>query len=357
MVALAQTPSPRAAPLSPDQDQQRVLIVVPTLDEEAFIGPLLDRLLADDGLTNPLLVVADGGSRDKTRAIVAARAALDPRIRLMDNPKRLQSAGVNLAVQRFAGDRDWIARVDAHAIYPRHYVSRLIAEACRTGAQSVVVALETRGVEEFQKGVAAAQNSLLGTGGSAHRHASAQGWVDHGHHALFARTAFQATGGYDESFSHNEDAEYDVRLRAGGGRVWLTQAARVVYYPRRTPTALWRQYFGFGRGRARTMLKHRMGLKPRQAAPLVIAPAVLLALGGLVFAPLAVPAMAWAAACLGYGALLAYRTRDANLLLSGPAAMIMHLGWSAGFWTQVLRRAPHDRPVGAISPIATGSLG
>ncbi len=351
MAAAAPSP-PRSKPPSPGADGQRALIVVPTLNEEAFIGLLLDRLLADDGLVDPLVIVADGGSQDGTRAIVTARAVVDPRVRLIDNPKRLQSAGINLAVEGFGGDRDWIVRVDAHATYPHRYASRLIAEGRRTGADSVVVAMETRGVESFQKGVATAQNSLMGTGGSAHRHAGKDGWVDHGHHALFSRTAFLAAGGYDESFSHNEDAEFDLRLRAGGGRVWLTHAPRVIHYPRRTPIDLWRQYFSYGRGRARTVSKHHVGLKPRQAAPLAIAPAVLLALPGLLFAPLAIPVLAWAAACLGYGAVLAFRARNASLLFSGPAAMIMHLAWSCGFWAQVLRRAPRDLLAGA-RPVVT----
>ena len=37
-------------------------------------------------------------------------------------------------------------------------------------------------------------------------------WADHGHHALMRISAFRAVGGYDESFSHNEDAELDYRL-------------------------------------------------------------------------------------------------------------------------------------------------
>ena len=34
--------------------------------------------------------------------------------------------------------------------------------------------------------------------------------------------AFRAVGGYDESFSHNEDAELDYRLRQAGYRIWMT---------------------------------------------------------------------------------------------------------------------------------------
>ena len=49
--------------------------------------------------------------------------------------------------------------------------------------------------------------------------------------------AFRAVGGYDESFSHNEDAELDYRLRAAGYRIWMTDKTFMVYYPRASVSA------------------------------------------------------------------------------------------------------------------------
>lgn len=327
-------PTPSSTAAAP----ARAAIVIPCLNEQAVIGDVVRQILADEGLIDPVVIVADGGSTDRSREIVAEIAAADPRVRLLANPARLQSAGVNLAAAMLGPERDWLVRVDAHADYPPDYVSTLIGEALRTGADSVVVSMDTRGEGAFQRAAAAAQNSVLGTGGSAHRLAGQGRWVDHGHHALFRLSAFQAAGGYDESFSHNEDAEFDLRLAGKGGRIWLTDALRIGYHPRATPAALARQYFSYGRGRARTVLKHRTRLKIRQAAPLVVAPAVAL----LVLAPLswvfALPALAWATACLAFGALLALKTRDLAVLASGPAAMIIHLAWSAGFLACLLGR-------------------
>src|SRR5262249_46348850 len=112
----------------------------------------------------------------------------------------------------------------------------------------------------------------------------ARRWVDHGHHALMRVRAFREAGGYDESFTHNEDAEFDTRLRAGGGRILLAADILIDYYPRSTAAALARQYFKYGEGRARTALKHRAGLKFRQMAPAALAPIVSL---GLLLAPFA----------------------------------------------------------------------
>ena len=323
------------------------LIVIPCLNEAPIIADVIAGILQDDGLKRPLVVVADGGSTDGCLEIVRRLAAQDDRIRLLPNPKRLQGAGVNLAALGAEPGTTWLVRVDAHAEYPPNYVSTLIAEARRTEATSVVVGMDTQGTGYFQRAVAAAQNSRLGAGGSAHRNGGAAAWVDHGHHALFSLAAFHAAGGYDESFSHNEDAELDIRLVRQGGRIWLTDKAQIVYHPRSSPGALWRQYFNYGIGRARTVLKHRTRLRLRQALPLAVAPAIILAAAAPWAWPLALPAVAWAGLSLTYGLALGLRRRDAASALSGLPAMIMHLAWSAGFWVALLRaRLSAARPGG-----------
>src|SRR5699024_9962146 len=96
----------------------RVLIVIPTLNEERHVGEVLDAIAGFAERAGGLIVVADGGSQDATRAIVRRKAMADPRIRLLDNPRRLQAAAVNLAVEQFGDGVDWILRLDAHSAYP-----------------------------------------------------------------------------------------------------------------------------------------------------------------------------------------------------------------------------------------------
>jgi succinoglycan biosynthesis protein ExoA len=276
-------------------------------------------------------------------------------VRLLHNPKRLQSAGVNLAAQTFGQAYRWMVRVDAHAGYPARYVSSLAQEAERTGAASVVVAMVTRGDGVFQRAAAVAQNSRLGTGGSAHRIGGAAGYVDHGHHALFDLPAFLGVGGYDESFSHNEDAEFDARLRKSGGRIWLTGEVSVVYYPRSRPGALFRQYLGYGSGRARTLLKHRERPRIRQMLPMGVAPALILAAAAPIVPAAAAPALIWALICVAYGAALAATRRSGAALLSGPAAMIMHTAWSFGFWKALLTGGAPGRSRPRSQPEAVGA--
>lgn len=318
----------------------RVLIVIPALNEAAHVAGVLDFAAGFAERADGLVVVADGGSVDGTRDIVRRRAADHRRIRLLDNPARLQAAAVNLAVARFGDGAEWLLRLDAHSAYPADYGDVLLAEARRTGADSVVVSMHAQGQGFLQRAVAEAQNSRLGNGGSAHRLAGGGAWVDHGHHALMRVAAFRAVGGYDEGFSHNEDAELDRRLTAAGHRIWLTGQTRLTYFPRARLGPLVRQYYNFGRGRARNLLKHNARPAARQAVVAMLAPAAALVLLAPFNALFALPLVLWLLACLAGGVAIAAQTKRPEGLLAGLAAGVMHMAWSAGFWRQWLARRP-----------------
>lgn len=334
--------NPAPAPSASD-----VLIVIPCLNEAANLPRLLDRLLADSGGAD--IVIADGGSTDGSLEIIADYRRRHRTVHLLPNPRRLQSAGINMAVTAMGRGKTWLLRIDAHCDYPRGYMAGLLDSAERHHATSVVVPMVTRGHRCFQRACAEAQNSLIGTGGSPHRHLGEGRYVDHGHHALMRIDLFLQVGGYREAQSHNEDAELDLRLQAAGGRIWLEPSQAIVYHPRGTARALLRQYFKYGEGRARTMRLHGTTLKPRQAAPLLVPPAIALVPLATLHPVFALPAAAWATICLLYGLLLGVRARSGCAAASGIAAMIMHLGWGSGYLWQQLRPHPEERQLPALT--------
>ncbi|QCJ00803.1 glycosyltransferase family 2 protein [Agrobacterium larrymoorei] len=314
----------------------KTLIVIPCLNEAETIDDLLLKFSSTLNGPDDRIVVADGGSTDGTRDIVADFSRQDPRVILLANPKRIQSAGINLAIDVFGKDYDYLIRIDAHGDYPDDYCYRLLQDAVETGADSVVVAMDTVGHSTFQKATAIAQNSKLGNGGSKHREGAKGHWIDHGHHALMRIAAFTEVGGYDEGFSHNEDAELDHRLRKAGFRIWMTDKTRMTYYPRASVRPLFKQYLAYGRGRAKNLLKHRTLPKIRQMIPLSVLPVVILALLGFVHWIALVPLCLWIAACLSYGVWMAIGQRNPYGPLAALSAMIMHLAWSTGFWLELI---------------------
>ncbi len=310
-----------------------VLVVIPTLNEAQHIEQVLRDLHRDlpiEALTE--FVVCDGGSSDDTVAIVQRLQADMPTVHCLHNPKRLQSAAVNLAVDRFGDGVDLLIRCDAHAGYPQGYVARLAATMDRTVADAVVVPMDSAGGTGLQRVVGWVSDSLIGSGGSAHRGGRVSGFVDHGHHAAFRMASFRRAGGYDDSFTHNEDAELDCRQRALGSRIYLDADIRVTYHARSSLKRLCSQYFAYGRGRSRTVRRHPDSWRARQAA--VPAHAVLVALA-MASSPWTPWTLAWpglyAGLLVGQSLWLAVRERTWDGLLAAPVAASMHFGWALGF--------------------------
>jgi succinoglycan biosynthesis protein ExoA len=317
-----------------------VLVVIPSFNEADHIEGLVATLLRDMDRLNSRIVIADGGSTDATCAIVRRLGEQDSRVLLLDCKKRI-AASINDAVDKYGENAEFLIRIDAHAMYPPEYCERLLHVQAETGADSVVVSMLTEGGTCFQRAAAAAQNSFLGNGGSPHRNTATGRWVEHGHHALMRIAAYKSVGGYDESFLWNEDAELDARLRAAGFRIYLAGTPSIVYFPRRSFAALFRQYFNYGRGRASNFLKHGERLRLRQMLPLAVAPAMAMLALAPISAAFVAPLLAWCSVCLGYGLWLGTKVSDRCAAGAGIAAIAMHSGWSFGFlfqlWQALLR--------------------
>jgi len=333
----------------PDQrsDPARVLVVIPTLNEEAHIEACIRSLLGPDRL-NCATVVCDGGSTDRTQEIVMHLQESFPELKLLENEKRLQSAAVNHAVATHATpETRYVIRCDAHSSYPENFIARVVQKLDETGAASVVTVMDSVGTTCFEKANAWAVDTPLGSGGAAHRGGATSGYVDHGHHAGFDIGWFRRIGGYDETFTHNEDAEYDHRLGLAGGKVYLDADIRIEYTPRGSLSALARQYHNYGKGRARTTLKHRMRPKIRQMVP-------VLALLGVIFGFALLPLTPWLALIpLSYLLLLAcvsvafaISKKSFCGFWTGPALATMHMSWGWGFLAGLVkfgtRRARRD---------------
>ena len=316
-----------------------LLVAIPTLNEAARIETVYRQLLAslpDD--RNVRFLVLDGGSNDATREIVAAMALRDRRIQLVDNPQRLQSAAINQAARLAATAEAVLIRAEAHTDYPAGVIAAVVAALVDNEADSVVVPMDSVGLTCVGRAIAWVSDSPVGSGGSAHRGGQQSGFVDHGHHAGWKLDSFRKFGGYDEHYSHNEDAEFDCRINRGGGRIWLDAAIRLRYFVRPTLTALARQYRNYGRGRSRTVRRHPGSLRLRQlAVPLAcIGMLGCLAASAVWPALLLVPAI-YLAILTAVSAQMAMVHRSACGALAGVAAMVMHFAWTAGFLEGIMR--------------------
>jgi len=318
-----------------------VTVVIPARRAETLLPDCLDVVLSQLHADDEVLISAgDPG----TATVARERASRDPRIRVLDNVAGTTPAALNLAISE--ARHPVLVRVDAQSRIPPGYRDRVVELLRTTGA----VTVGGRQVAMSQKGtgaaIAAAMNSRLGHGGAAYRSGSAAGPVDTVYLGAFRTDVLRRIGGYDERFTTNQDAELNERLRRAGGSVWLDPDLMVGYWPRTTLRALFRQFLGYGRGRAMTARRHPGSLRPRQvAAPVFVAS---LGVSLLVLPWTSVPLALLAG---GYCSLLLLAT-----ILEGPEArhrlpvvlvaiMVMHLAWGYGFLT-----APRSPERGAGEP-------
>jgi succinoglycan biosynthesis protein ExoA len=247
-----------------------VTIAIPCFNEERHIAACLDDVFEQDYPSDQLeVLVGDGMSTDRTCEILREIAAARPgRVRIIENPQRLQAAAMNLMIAAARGEV--VVRMDVHARYAPDYVRQCVAVLEETGADNVGGAQRAVPESWFQRALCAALDSPLGVGGARYRDADMEGFVDTVFLGAFRRKIFDSVGGYDDNAATNEDAELNQRILDAGGKVFLSRKIVVSYVPRDSFRSLARQYFKYGKGRARTLLKHRRFRTVRPAIPFLM---------------------------------------------------------------------------------------
>jgi dolichol-phosphate mannosyltransferase len=125
-----------------------VSIVVPVLDEEHRLSACLEALVEHGSEVREILVV-DGGSHDRTRAIATEFAGVDGRVRLIDAPETppaWNGKAWNLQVGSSASSADskWLLFLDADVRAHRRLARSLVAHAEQTGIRAFSVAVRQR---------------------------------------------------------------------------------------------------------------------------------------------------------------------------------------------------------------------
>ncbi|MCB0167665.1 MAG: glycosyltransferase family 2 protein [Anaerolineae bacterium] len=317
-----------------------VTVIMPVLNEAAFIHRSLGAVLAQDYPRDRLeILVVDGGSGDGTGQIVQDLLKTWPRSRLLDNPRRIQSAALNIGIQAAAGEI--IIRVDGHTLIEPDYVKTCVRLLTNGEFENVGGLMRPVGQGYVGRGVAMATTSFFGIAGSKFHYSAREQVVDTVYMGAFRRTIFDRVGLFDEQLKINEDYEFNYRLRQAGGKILLSPALKSTYVPRHSLGALWRQYFRYGRWKVRMLQKHPESLRWRQAVP----PVFVGTLAGSLLAGLLWRPARWLFVCLtgsyllanGVASTIAARRGGWRYLPILPMIFAtIHLAWGSGFWYSLL---------------------
>lgn len=320
-----------------------VSVLIPLLDDIGGIGACLDAVLAQqtDSCRITEIVVADGGSQDGSREVVAG--CLDSRVRLLDNPDRYVPGAMNRAIRATTGEV--IVRVDSHTILEPDYVETAVRVLAETGADVVGGPMRPIGATAFGEAVSWALRSPWGIGGSRFHDETYEGAVDSAYMGVFPRRTFEEMGGYDPAFVRNQDDELTYRIRERGGTVWLSPRIRSHYEPRGSVRGLLRQFRGYGRFKPLVLVTHPSGVRLRHLAPPATALGWLVGGAGMVTGGrrrlLAIPAAAHLVAVA-----VAARRGDGRYQDRALALLAMHLGYGVGFLEGVGALVSGERSAG-----------
>jgi glycosyltransferase involved in cell wall biosynthesis len=255
-----------------------VSIIVPCRNERPYIARCLESILASRFPVDRLeVLVVDGQSDDGTRDVVRGLADRFPHVRLIDNPRRITPAALNVGLAQARGET--IIRMDAHATYPPDYVSRLVDWQERTGADNVGGAWVTLpGADSAEaRAIALALAHPFGVGNAHFRLGTDRPrWVDTVPFGCYRREVFARIGTFDEALVRNQDDEFNHRLIRSGGRILLVPDVVSHYYARPTVRKVARMYYQYGLFKPLVSRKVGRVLTLRQLVPATFEVALVL---------------------------------------------------------------------------------
>ena len=263
----------------------KVAIVIPTLNEELYIENCIRSVQSQSFPFDQMdVMVVDGGSKDRTREIVEAMSKNSPNIRLLKNPKRIQSVAFNIGVANSTAPV--IIRLDAHAEYHEKYIELCLfrlSENHEIGDVGGVWDIRPR-----RKGIIPEANAILnqsrfGIGGASYRVGSSAGYVDTVPFGAFPRRVVDEVGGMREDMPRAEDNEYVTRIKRAGYKIFLDPDIVCTYFARDTFRGSIKQMYANGLSIGQLFYVDRTAIGLRHFVPFTFVVAVLFSAIGSVF--------------------------------------------------------------------------
>jgi GT2 family glycosyltransferase len=217
-----------------NQNTPFISAIIPNRNEEKYLPDCLQSICESDYPKDQMeVLVVDGLSTDRSRAIVAEFSSKHPFIRLIDNPKLILAAAWNIGVKESQGNV--VFAMNAHAVIEPNYFRVCLKYLESHHADCVGPVIETHPQDEtvLGKSIAAALSSPFGVGQSRFRTGvDKPTWVDTVHCCAYRKEVFQRIGFYNEELVRSQDIDLHMRLKRTGGRILLVPDIKIHYFTR-----------------------------------------------------------------------------------------------------------------------------
>ena len=244
----------------------KVSIISPCRNEVKFIDKFIHDVLKQNlkGIELEILI-ADGESNDGTRTKIESLAKKYGNIKLIKNPGKIVSKGLNLALNY--SKSEFIVRMDIHTKYSKNYVYSIVQLLRENDYQCVGGPWVPISRDFISKAIKLAFQSRVISGGAKSRSLSFNGLVDTVYLGAWKREYLIKLGGFDENFIRNQDDELSLRIIQNGGKIFQSSKIKSQYFVRNKFSHLFKQYFQYGYWKFPILLKHKYQAKLRHFFP------------------------------------------------------------------------------------------
>lgn len=250
-------------------DAVPVSVVIPCRNEKQFIAGCVQSVFSSNYAGGLEVLVVDGISDDGTRDLLEEMCKSEPKLRVLDNPRRDTASALNIGFEASSGEVVLI--LGAHSELSRDYiditVSRLLSES-DIGCVGGRMIPEVEGTD-LRVSIGDVQKSLFGVGNSFYKIPGENvREVDTVAYGSYRKEATLKAGFFDVALTRNQDIEYNYRLRKVGYRIILDPKAIVYYHPRVTLGSFCKQNYGNGFWNIETWKRMPGSLSWRHFVPL-----------------------------------------------------------------------------------------
>jgi len=228
-----------------------VSLCIVAYNEEAVIENILQDIIAQTYPHNKMeICLINSMSTDSTRAKMVdfQKERKDfKNIVVLDNPKKRQAPGWNVALANYQGDV--IIRIDAHAAIPEDFVEKNI-EILATG-ENISGGPRPNISEEstaWKETLLRAEQSMFGSSIAPYRRESSEEkiYVKSLFHGAYRREVFDKVGKFNECLGRTEDNEMNYRIRKAGYKLCYSSKVISYQHARNSLKGMLKQKFGNG---------------------------------------------------------------------------------------------------------------
>jgi glycosyltransferase involved in cell wall biosynthesis len=220
-------------------------IVIPTLNEENYVGKLLDSIAAQTVQPKEIVVI-DAFSRDKTEAVVKSKQKILPQMQFYQIPKFTISRQRNFGVKKTSSEH--ILFLDADVFLKKtdclqSYFDEILEKNPDLAAATNLPAdnphldkdqADKLGVKRLRSAVKKAENTAIFVAADVMFKATKPVWpMAMGINLYVKRASFDKAGGFDDKLRFAEDHELVQRMVKAGNKFVFLKKPKIYTSTRR----------------------------------------------------------------------------------------------------------------------------